>query len=474
MVRRDKNAGQVSLFILLLLVILSFFLLFHVDLQRIISRKDKTRAAGDAAALAAARWQGATANLVGELNLLHALALAADDPDAVYAITNLQLRLAFTGPLTGLYAAQVLAKNNGIHVDPEMTSLLQSHASTIQNLYAASVNGSGEVLFPEPWLGAWSEYAQLLRQVISDGISAGPDNMRTFNDPQDSHYLLSKDFYHAVMGYGWCWFKFHAKGLLESYHSFRDWPPLPEMRQEDYWNSEVFPVHVYPLTRPLNRTFTPEELSNWAQTVGRTSVETAQFASTNVMQTLESWFFYNASDWGSWQRIKPDGEDDFPITGPVREEYDTAGADVVVRVHAEVTRLTPNMNNGSSEDSVVWTAAAKPFGYLDTDLGKEKVTAAAGFVLPAFRNVRLIPVDSASNADASSSDAEWVIHIRGHLKSYLSTGALQITCRYCRALSQWEKNEFRQQGVTWLNEFGSTCRRPSGGTKRGGGTRRGH
>ena len=66
------------------------------------------RDAGEAA-LAAARWQGATLNLVGELNLMHALALSAQDSAAVGAITNLQARLCFTGPLTALIAAQVAA-----------------------------------------------------------------------------------------------------------------------------------------------------------------------------------------------------------------------------------------------------------------------------------------------------------------------------------------------------------------------------
>ena len=107
-----KRSGQAILFLLMALTVLVFILLLNIDLHRIIQRKDQAQNAGDAAALAAARWQGTTLNLIGELNLMHALALATPVPDeaAISAITNMQARLSFTGPLTGLYAAQLAAE----------------------------------------------------------------------------------------------------------------------------------------------------------------------------------------------------------------------------------------------------------------------------------------------------------------------------------------------------------------------------
>ncbi|MBO4288140.1 MAG: Tad domain-containing protein [Kiritimatiellae bacterium] len=473
MVRRG-NSGQAIVFILMALVILAFLLLFQVDLHRIIQRKGQTRNAGDSAVLAAARWQGATLNLIGDLNLVHALALAAGSEEAAAAATNIQIRLAFTGPLAGLYAAQVLAKNNGMRVDAGMSQILRDHAATIRNLYAAS-NEDGEMYFPEPWPGAWNEYSDLLRLIADSGIAAGPDNMQTYTDPGAGHLLLTKDFYYAVMGHGWCWFKFHAPALLSSYNSFHDWPPLPDADRNDYWNAEVFPLHVHPSVRRMRMLFSPDELAGYAQDAGHADANATLLAATNLTERAEVWFFYNGTDWGEWKAIKPDGEDNFPITGPVREEYDTAGADAAIRVSAPVTRLTPNIADGGGE-RVLWTAAAKPFGYLDTQTGKDKVTSAAGFVLPAFRNVRLVPIDAVSNADASSSDVEWVTHVRSHLKQYVQNGPSGAGggCRYCSALALWENDLFRREGADWLEEYGGTCRRPSHGPGHGGGSRRGH
>ncbi|MBP5511596.1 MAG: hypothetical protein J6Z49_11820 [Kiritimatiellae bacterium] len=473
MVRRG-NSGQAVVFILMALVILVFLLLFQVDLHRIIQRKGQTRNAGDASVLAAARWQGATLNLIGDLNLVHALALATGSEEAAAAATNMQTRLAFTGPLAGLYAAQVLAKNNGMRVDAGMSQILFDHASTIRNLYAASTE-DGDMYFPEPWPGAWAEYADLLRLIADSGIAAGPDNMQTYTDPGAGHLLFTKDFYHAVMGHGWCWFKFHAPSLLTGYNSFHDWPPLPDSDRNDYWNAEVFPLHVHPSVRRMRMLFTPQELAGYAQDAGHAEANASLLAATNLMERAEVWFFYNNADWGEWKAIKPDGEDNFPITGPVREEYDTAGADAAIRVSAPVSRLTPNIADGGGE-RVLWTAAAKPFGYLDTQTGRDKVTAAAGFVLPAFRHVRLVPIDAVSNADASSSDVEWVAHVRSHLKRYLQDGPSGTGggCRYCSALALWENDSFRREGADWLEEYGGTCRRPAHGPGHGGGSRRGH
>ena len=64
------------LFALMVLVIATFVVLWMFDVHKTLFVKARSRNAGDAAALAAARWQGATLNLLGELNLLQAVSLA--------------------------------------------------------------------------------------------------------------------------------------------------------------------------------------------------------------------------------------------------------------------------------------------------------------------------------------------------------------------------------------------------------------
>ena len=467
------RAGQAVVFLLLALTALVFVLLFNADLHRIVQRKHQAQNAGDAAALAAARWQGATLNLLGELNLLHVLALANGQPAAVDAITNMQARLCFTGPMTALFAAQIAAKNNRIHVDPDMTDLLREHADTVRNQYTALFDGTR--YFPEPWPGAWPQVADMLDQVASDGIAAGPDNAQFFLDPSSGHMLMEKAFYDAVLSRNWCWFHLHARGWLQAYASFRDWPALPGPDVSDTSNAEIFGVGVRPFTFRLDFLFSASDLEARFHEAGFDTVTAAQLTGTNVLDRSETWFLYNPGDWSEWSRIKPDGEDNFPVTGAVRPEYDVAGADAVVRVYASVDRMTPGIEGGRRSDNVMWSAAAKPFGYLEEGSERRPATDASAFVLPAFRDVRLIPVDAASGSENNTSDIEWVRHVRSHLHPYLETGPQPNACRYCRALTLWEDDAFRQQGSDWLDLYHQNCRvRTPGGNRRGGGSRRGH
>ena len=100
------RSGQAIAFVLMALVILFFVVLWSADLHRFISAKDRSQNAGDAATLAAARWQATSLNLMGELNLLHVLALAAQDETAVHLVTSTQARLCYTGPMTAFAASQ--------------------------------------------------------------------------------------------------------------------------------------------------------------------------------------------------------------------------------------------------------------------------------------------------------------------------------------------------------------------------------
>jgi len=452
---------------------LIFFLLFNVDLHQIVRRKNQTQNAGDAAALAAARWQGATINLVGELNLMHVMALAEQNHSAVHAITNMQKRLCFTGPMTALFASQIAAKNNHIYVDDEMTELIREHASTVRNQYTTMYNG--EMYFPEPWPGAWEDYANMLEQVASDGIAAGPDNASFYGDPQEPHPLFNKGFYDAVESQNWCWFYLNANSLLENYNNYNDWPPLPEASRDRYNDCEYFALGLTTLAMKMQYLFDADTLEAFFTEAGFSDYPFALLATTNVMESLENWHVYDSGIWGEWTLIQPDDEGFFPITGPVREQYNYAGADAVVRVNAEVERMTPGISGGSRNDSVIWTAASKPFGFMEIAGAETLPTAAANFVLPAFRNVRLIPIDAASGSGNGSSDVEWIRHIRDHVYTYMETGPGQSSCRYCASLLTWENADFRQSGIDWLAIYCDNCHRPSGGGgSRGGGSRRGH
>lgn len=468
---RQDRSGQIIIFLLLIFLSILLLALLHVDIFLAIRRKTQTQNAGDAAALAAARWQGATLNLEGELNLMHALAACEGDTNAIAGINALQARLAFSGPVAGLFAAQVAAKQNHMFVDPDMTALVKEHAQEVRNAYAGG--GDDDLAYPQPWEGAWNDYAAMIEAAAQDGIAAGPGNMRYF-DTLGDHMLLRREFYQAVEGRDWCWFFFNANDLLNGYQSYHDWDPLPEPADHHYDNSEIFGVNVHGIEAPLEAILSREAVSKLATDWGFAAATEQALDESGIMTNAAArWFVYEAGSWGDWTAIDPYGEEQFPVAGPVKDEYNVDGAAAVCRVTGKVIPVSPS----AESKEVEWSAAAKPFGYLDDETeGHVKATAAGGLVVPAFREVRLVPLDAASGADLNTADVDWIRHVRRHLKNYLANGpSVPDGCPYCAALVTWEEESFRQFGIAWLKLHSGTCHRGGGGgAARRGGTAHGH
>jgi hypothetical protein len=98
-------------------------------------------------------------------------------------------------------------------------------------------------------------------------------------------------------------------------------------------------------------------------------------------------------------------------------------------------------------------------------------------VLPAFSDVRLIPVDTSSAPAAGGFNLAWREHIEQHLPGYMEDGPFSTpsSCWYCRQLRSWENVGLRQAGVDWLSVHSDECRpRGGGGGGGSGGSRRGH
>ena len=196
------------IFMIIALLILAVVIVWVFDVHTVLQLKARTQNAGDAAALAAARWQGISLNLIGDMNILQALALSRGDTNAAAQITDMQARLCFVGPLVGLLASQQAAKNNHAYVNPDYTAQLMAHAASVSS-YANDAH-----LFPEPYANAWPKYSGMLSNIAAQGVAAGPDNTRYFTDSTDSHWLLSRNFYEAVAGLDWCWFYWHGQATL--------------------------------------------------------------------------------------------------------------------------------------------------------------------------------------------------------------------------------------------------------------------
>ena len=465
--RCTGREGQALIFLMLALVILAFVGLWLFDVHKLISVKALARNGGDAAALAAARWQGQTLNLIGALNGMQALAISDAlgreefDASAAEAIADLQARLCFVGPLLALEAAQQAAKNNGIYARPAFSQRLSERATTARNQYALRFEDPPYENQPSPPT-AWDDYADMLDAIAEGGVAAWPENARWYINYIGMHLLLNPSFYDAVASSDWCWFFFNALGILEDYRSFLDWPPLPLIVETSPDNAEVFGLHLR--RWPVLAWLPALDARRRAELLSRLGDAAGAPVSSNIVPISANWFCYRTEVWSSWSETLPDH---FPFAGQIRRQYDYAGADAAVRVEAVTDRLTP----GATAETLTWTAAAKSFGSLDGST----LPTAFSVVLPAFHSVRLVPVD-ASSAPAAGSRPGWIEHLYDHLPLYADFGpfALSPNCWYCRCLIRWEDPDFRKSGLTWLEEFSEFCLTQGPGSGSRGGTRRGH
>lgn len=450
-----SQSGQAMIFMIMAIIIIATVIIWNFDLHSILHLKSRTQNAGDAAALAAARWQGLTLNLIGDLNIMQAMAISINDQQTAAIINNAQARLCYAGPLLAMLAAQQAAKNNRIYANDNFNSRLLRHVELIYREYP--------LIFAEPYPGCWEEYGDALYDIARQGVAAAPDNTRYFVDYADySHTLLRHDFYMAIAGRDWCWFFWHDLELLHTYSDYTCWPALPPcLAHGDRSNSEIFGLNISATSTMLGngpRRATVEQLQEHRAIPDQRS----------IANTTSTWYVYN---WTSWEALAPNNN--FPIVPrQVKPEYDYAGADTVVRIIAPGERLTHN----ALQPNITWTAAAKPFGCLMADDTPIRPNT-FNLVLPAFRNVRLIPVDAATGGNLSIYDLDWREHIENHLPLYMANGpsALDNNCWYCRGLSTWENDSFRQTGINWLNNTNNSCERViSGPSAPGGGARRGH
>ena len=471
--------GQVALYLVLVLVAITVLVIMNVGVYLSVATKNRAMNAGDAAALAAARRQGELLNEIGQLNIDHLNAaldvtnesLLADGRAKCDALAMQQARLCFLGPLDGIRAGNDVAQANGATTEIEgLRELLKEHVAEVRMVYATTTDA-----YPEPWEGAWTEYATAFETAISDTLYAGPDNI-DFVDAATGHLLLKREFYDAIAGRNWCWFRFNAPGLLDSYSSYRDWSPLRDdsdeaARLRRCQNCEVYSLHLE--ARAGNVVdLLGEELV--CRLTGKTPEDIAR--SLLVTDAAQVWYFYDTESdgdgWRTWWEMDPNGEWRFPVVGPVKGEYDVRGAAAVCRV----TREVPNVL-GSGEDRVVrWSAAAKPFGTVENEDGAtDVVTANKGFVTPAFDAVRLVPIDAVGGRDLATADVEWMRHVRNDLPVYLERGPGALSgCYYCQQLVAWERPSLREQGSQWLKYNSSSCIRATGGGSARGGTPHGH
>jgi len=463
--------GQVAVYLVLVLVALAILVLTNVSAFLAVRAKNRTMNAGDAAALASARVQAELLNRIGRLNLEHAVSDYTGDFARSLEIVREQKRLAFLGPLECLRAAQAAARANGAKENAEMASILSRHVTDIRSRYVEYPE-----LFPEPWDGAWEEYAGALASVAGEGVVAGADNI-AFLDAVECFPLTSKSFYSMVEGPSWCKLVVAGwTGLLDM--DSHNMPRPSQNEMSTVVNCEICSLHLE--VRPLEFQNEAEKVAFHAllaQNGAEFPVDVAPIEDSRPLDDpSRCYFFYDARIWRDWIEMDPSSKFNFPILGRVKPEFNVMGCSSVCRV----VEAIPRMLDDSFADGV-WSAAAKPFGRIETSGGASVVTAeeAKGLVLPAYEAVRLVPLSAAyiDGKDLSTADSDWLDHVRDQVPQYLSdgVGGLPSGCRYCRVLTKWEDAEFRAQIAEWVRANAESCTRPTGsGVENQGGTSYAH
>lgn len=471
---RHARKGQVAIYLIMILVVVCLLALLNVDSFTAVRAKNRLQNAGDAAALAAARKQGSLINRIGRLNIDHLLAAIDNDTNECERIVLEQRRLALLGPVDALRLANDAAKRNGMEVRDEFSQILRDHIRDIRLVYAGGENQEGEP-YPEPYPGAWTEYATAIQNVIAEGLATGPDNIE-FYDAAAGHLLLNRQFYYAISGKDWCWFFFNCMEVLKNYNGYNDWGPLPSRRENSLDNSEIFSLHLNSHKGALTDVFATEEILQLAERYADRRLTEEDLLDSYVLTNRDQvWFHFDMTAWRTWFNGLSLADDEegyeFPIVGEIKPEYNVRGCAAICRCVKGVEAFAID----ASAD-LTWAAAAKPFGTLETFDGEtDTVISLRRFVVPCLSDVRLVSLDSVGGEDLATADFGWVNHIRRHLPGYLLHGPGHAAgCFYCLQLQTWERATFRHEGVTWLKYNSGLCVRPTGGHGSHGGTSHGH
>lgn len=501
---KTRKSGQAIIFLIMVLFIGTIVVLWNFDLHNIVSTKIRIDNAGDAAALSAARWQGITLNMIGELNLVQAAyicdELAAMDPtsptyeddkdelrdDIELNIAPLKRRIALIGPLMGMVAAQ---SGSLMNLTPKDELLVEEATSRFLAKRAADFEDSGGYYMDRveaPYTGAWEEYGAILSSIAKGTMIAESGNTEYFLFYNGSHLLLDPDFYESVKGLRVCYF---ARGrrynVISSYTDYTSWGPLPDFAMRNTVNSEYLSSQVYEFSGGASisayyssTNWHVNTLTNYYEDVDVTPSELQD----QVVQYMEgraptdnvdldmmyqdgfnlwcSWHFFKQWSWmrknGFSSGMYYPNDEDFPFHEGwgFKEEYNYGGANAAVDVRISSEIYTPGLQIAVGD--IYWQAAAKPFGYLeDPDgSGKRRAPMYFGIVLPAFHDVRLIHNElSTRNSDVQYPG--WDEHIYMHLDDYLEEGLPGIEendCDWCSILQLWEDSGYRGAIFDWIEE----------------------
>jgi len=466
--RNRRRAGQTLPVVVWMVAIVVVLLVVVFDIFLSARAKMHLANTGDAAALAAARWQGTTLNLIGDLNLAHLAAacdetlLPTDRTNVIHGINALAERLAFAGPVMGFHAANEAVRLNHeanlahrndrtVPVDHDLAEILRREIT-----YARA-----EIPPTASWPSKGGDYADMLQGILNAGVFVGADNARLFTSGiQGNHVYYSPGFYDAARPNGaqqWFCYRYnrHA-GLIDAVDAKPH--PSPEDLEAhstaSFENAGFFGVAVeahHVLLEDVSPDAANVLAQLWHDYVGTPEVDASRIRESGLLFDPHfKWFFLSPSGiWRKWYELDKDNEGILPLVGTVRTEYDVYGAMAATRVRRSIVTISSPVTN-----AVNWMAAAKPFGCLPwgarvTDMFGEwepqGILDRAPLVMPAYSFVRLIPLGGVGEANLYKADIKLINHWQ-----HLRDGIRVPGCPLCQCIDWWENGGYEEM-IKWFN-----------------------
>lgn len=465
----SRKSGQAIIFLMVVLIVGILAVVWVYDLHRVVNAKLRMRSAGDAAAMAAARWQGHTLNMIGDLNLIQAALLSeayaeflnqtnyptfdeflpySQQYAEIEPLPELRERLEYIGPLAGFAAAQQAALNNGALPDPLLASNLTAMAQSMRDEIGS-----------EPYAEARDDYADLL-----DDLAARGPVVSSYRLDLPDHPLAKRAFYEAIamaQADWWCPMRDYQYEL-ENYENFESWSTLDT--EFDYELLFDLKLDTFSFSSsgsyPSTSSFTNaddyiEALGDYLEyhEVIEADGEPDYVLAGMYLEEEFDWHIYD-SDWNEqWpspaeydDETTIDELDPLAIRTQVKAEYDYLGAVAGIAMASAVPRgiLASTAN---PDVNLSYRAKAKVFGVMQGD--DVEPPYYYGLVFPCFTDVRLVHSDIGDRV----IDPVFYEHLMHHLEAYLENGpeALDPGCPYCRLLLAWDELD-HQAGAAWLDE----------------------
>jgi hypothetical protein len=319
--RRYREQGQVLIFAVVILIILLIATLFLFDLHSIIRSKVKLETAEQSAALAAAKWQARSLNLIGDINLIKAANGLLDDygietigetedkkfESASKTLTEMQSRISFCEPLIAFGAAQQAAKNNGINIyDPQTQSGYKSVYENMNDYMEKLDPASGFPRYDSQFCNhyAWREpYRSMLTLIQEQGLAVRPNGRFEGLDNVEPQWLCSDpnddSLYNAILNSLWCHPQLNA--IIKYPDSYWDgkWYDIDYGQTDFPAESEIYTLGVaYTDTGGINESTVESALSD---IVGEYEIRDGI-----------SWCTYD----NHWARYNADGTENSSYDGP--------------------------------------------------------------------------------------------------------------------------------------------------------------